>query len=210
MIQPEVGRVVLVHGLWMNGFAMLPLARRIERCGFQVTRHGYRSVSRGLRDNARALAALCKESSGRVHLVGHSLGGLVVMAMLNEHAEIPVHRVVLIGSPYADSASAHGLGRFVWSRGILGHTIQDWLRRPRPPVPEGVELGVIAGDVSFGLGRLFVSLQAPNDGVVMLDETRVPGAADSIVLHVSHSAMLVAPAVARAACSFLRNGCFER
>jgi hypothetical protein len=73
-----------------------------------------------------------------------------------------------------------------------------------------VELGVIAGDVSFGLGRLFVSLQAPNDGVVMLDETRVPGAADSIVLHISHSAMLVAPAVARAACAFLKNGRFER
>jgi len=73
-----------------------------------------------------------------------------------------------------------------------------------------VELGVIAGDVSFGLGRLFVSLQAPNDGVVMLDETRVPGAADSIVLHISHSAMLVAPAVAQAACAFLKNGRFER
>jgi len=44
----------------------------------------------------------------------------------------------------------------------------------------------------------------------MLDETRVPGAADSIVLHISHSAMLVAPAVARAACAFLKNGRFER
>jgi len=210
MTQPENGHVVLVHGLWMNGLAMLPLARRIERCGFRVTRHGYRSVSRGLRDNARALAVSCANNSGRVNLVGHSLGGLVVMAMLQEHPEIAVHRVVLIGSPYADSASAHGLGRFAWSRGVLGHTIQDWLRQPRPPVPKGVELGVIAGDVSFGLGRLFVSLQAPNDGVVMLDETRVPGAADSIVLHISHSAMLVAPAVAQAACAFLKNGRFER
>jgi pimeloyl-ACP methyl ester carboxylesterase len=210
MTPVDAGRVVLVHGLWMNGLVMLPLARRLERCGFQVTRHGYRSVSRGLRENARTLAAVCRKARGPMHLVGHSLGGLVIMTMLQEHPEIPVHRVVLIGSPYAGSAAAHGLARFTWSRGVLGHTIRDWLRRPRPRVPDGVELGVIAGDASFGLGRLFVNLPAPNDGVVMLDETRVPGAADSIVLHTSHSAMLVSQEVARAACTFLQNGSFKR
>ena len=203
-------RVVLVHGLWMNGLAMLPLAWRLERCGFRVTRHSYRSVSRGLRVNARTLAAACGKGSGRLHLVGHSLGGLVIMAMLQEHPEIPVHRVVLIGSPYADSAAAHGLARFAWSRGLLGHTVQDWLRQPRPPVPEGVELGVIAGDASFGLGRLFVKLPAPNDGVVVLEETRIRAAADSVVMHISHSAMLVSPAVAHAACTFLKCGSFKR
>ena len=150
------------------------------------------------------------KGSGRLHLVGHSLGGLVIMTMLQKHPEIEVHRVVLIGSPYADSAAAHGLARFTWSGGILGHTIRDWLRHPRPKVPESVELGVIAGDVSFGLGRLFVSLPAPNDGVVMVDETRVPGAADSIVMHTSHSAMLVSTAVARAACAFLKSGSFRQ
>jgi pimeloyl-ACP methyl ester carboxylesterase len=209
MTPPDGDRVVPVHGLWMNGFAMLPLAHRLEHCGFRVTRHGYRSVSRGLRENARALAAACGKSSGRMHLVGHSLGGLVIMTMLQKHPEIAVHRVVLIGSPYADSAAAHGLARFTWSGDILGHTIRDWLRHPRPKVPESVELGVIAGDVSFGLGRLFVNLPAPNDGVVMVDETRVPGAADSIVMHTSHSAMLVSPAVARATCAFLKSGSFK-
>ena len=209
MTPADGGRVVLVHGLWMNRWAMLPLAWRLERCGFRVTRHGYRSVSRGLRENARTLAAACRKDHRRLHLVGHSLGGLVIMAMLQEHPEIPVHRVVLIGSPYADSAAAHGLARFTWSRGVLGHTMQDWLRQPRPRVPDGVELGVIAGDAPFGLGRLFVRLPTPNDGVVMLDETRVPGAADSVVLHTSHSAMLVSRAVARAACAFLKNGHFK-
>jgi hypothetical protein len=42
----------------------------------------------------------------------------------------------------------------------------------------------------------------------MLDETRVPGATDSIVLHTSHTAMLVSPSVARATCAFLRTGSF--
>lgn len=208
MTQAEGGRVVLVHGLWMNGLAMLPLGRRLEQCGFAVTRHGYQSVRHGLRENARRLASVCEKSGAPLNLVGHSLGGLLIMTMLREHPQVKVHRVVLLGSPYANSAAAQGMTRFAPSRGLLGHTIQDWLRQPRPPVPGGVELGVIAGDLSFGLGRLFAPLPGPNDGVVMLDETHVPGAADSIVLHTSHSAMLVSPAVARATCAFLRNGRF--
>lgn len=208
MTQAKGGRVVLVHGLWMNGLAMLPLGRRLECCGFAVNRHGYQSVRRDLRENARRLASVCEKSGAPLNLVGHSLGGLLIMTMLREHPQIKVHRVVLLGSPYANSAAAQGMTRFASSRGLLGHTIQDWLRQPRPPVPDGVELGVIAGDLSFGLGRLFAPPPGPNDGVVMLEETHVPGAADSIVLHTSHSAMLVSPAVAHATCAFLRNGRF--
>ena len=213
MTASDGGVVVLVHGLWMNGFAMLPLARRLERCGFQVKRHGYKSVSRGLHENARGLATACenvqRSSNARLHLVGHSLGGVLIMTMLQEHPEIQVHRVVLIGTPYAGSAAAHGLRQFGWSRGALGHTIEDWLRRPREPVPPGLELGVIAGTLSFGLGRLFVHLPGANDGVVLLSETRVPGATESIELSISHSAMLVSPAVARATCAFLKSGSFK-
>jgi pimeloyl-ACP methyl ester carboxylesterase len=208
MTTAESGRVVLVHGLWMNGLAMLPLARQLERCGFAVTRHGYQSVRRGLRDNARQLAAVCARSGTTLDLVGHSLGGLLIMAMLHSQPQTRVHRVVLLGSPYANSAAAQGMARFSTGRGVLGCTIQDWLRQPRPAVPEGVEVGVVAGDVAIGLGRLVARLPRPNDGVVTVEETRVPGAADSIVLHTTHTAMLVLPAVAHAACAFLKNGSF--
>lgn len=210
MTPPDRARVVLVHGLWMNSLAMLPLAWRLQVCGFRVARHGYRSVSRGLRENAQSLAATCRKTHGRLHLVGHSLGGLVIMAMMQDYPEIPVQRVVLVGSPYADSAAAHRVGRFAWSRRVIGRTMRDWLQQPRPAVPAGVELGVIAGEGAVGLGRILAGLPPPNDGVVMLEETRVPGAADSIVLQASHSAMLVSASVARAVCAFLEHGKFPR
>ena len=208
MKRTECERIVLVHGLWMNRLAMLPLARRLERCGFAVTRHGYQSVRRGLRENARRLAAVCGNSRAPVNLVGHSLGGLLIMTMLHTHPQVKVHRVVLLGSPYANSAAAQGMARFATGRGMLGRTLREWLRQPRPSIPDGVELGVIAGDVAIGLGRLVAPLRKPNDGVVMLDETHVPGAADSIVLHTSHTAMLILPAVAQAVCAFLKHGRF--
>jgi pimeloyl-ACP methyl ester carboxylesterase len=206
----EGGRVVLVHGLWTNRLVMLPLGLRLQRCGFEVSGYGYRSVARDLRENARGLAAVCEQAGAPLHLVGHSMGGLVIMAMMHACPHIDVRRVVLIGTPYADSAAARGMARSAWSRNLLGKTIQDWISEPRPQVREGVELGVVAGDVSVGLGRLFVKLPAPNDGVVILAETLVPGATDSIVMHTSHSAMLVSPAVARAVCGFLKKGSFRQ
>src|SRR3954464_8830178 len=137
MTASNSGTVLLVHGLWMNAFAMLPLAHHLKRCGFQVKRHGYKSVTRGLHDNTRGLAVACQNiqrgSHARLHLVGHSLGGVLIMTMLREYPEIQVHRVVLIGSPYAGSAAAHRLGQFSWSRRVLGQTIDDWRRRPREP-----------------------------------------------------------------------------
>ncbi len=210
MTQADGPRVVLVHGLWMRGFIMLPLDWRLSQYGFRVDRHSYRSMTRSLQENARRLAAACGQHGAPIHLVGHSLGGLVIMSMLRAHPEIAVHRVVLMGSPYAHSAAAHYLESAPWSRRALGQTMQDWLHAPRPTVPEGVELGVIAGDVAFGLGKLVMSLPPPSDGVVRLEETEVPGATDSIVLHTSHSGMLVSPAVARAVCTFLRHGNFSQ
>jgi pimeloyl-ACP methyl ester carboxylesterase len=203
-------RVVLVHGLWMNGAAMLPLGWQLARCGFDVVRFSYASVGDGLEHNADRLARLCrKQETEPLHLVGHSLGGLLILAALEKNKDLKVQRVVLIGSPYAGITAAVGLARSAIGEKLLGRTLNDWMRMPRPSIPNGVELGVIAGDVPFGLGRVVARLPKPNDGVARVDETRVPGAKESIVLRINHTGMLVSPAVARAACAFLHNGTFR-
>jgi hypothetical protein len=70
------------------------------------------------------------------------------------------------------------------------------------------ELGVIAGDRARGFGRLVGQLPPPNDGVVMVDETRLEGAKAHLVVHSSHSGMLFSRGVARHAAAFLRDGHF--
>ena len=202
-------RVVVVHGLWMKGAAMLPLGWHLSRCGFGVVRFSYASIGDRLEHNADRLARFCREQgTAPLHLVGHSLGGLLILAALERHRDLKVQRAVLIGSPYAGSTAADGLARFVTGEKMLGRTLKDWMRMPRPAIPSGVELGVIAGNVPVGLGRLVASLPVPNDGVVSVEETRIPGAKDAIVLRINHTGMLVSPAVARATCAFLRNGTF--
>ena len=208
----EGERVVVVHGLWMYTFMMTLMQHRIERTGFGTEAWPYHSVRVTLRENAARLAEYCASLDGeRIHLVGHSLGGLIV---LNAAAcrEIPrLGRIVTVGTPFAGSFSAKCLERLPGGRWMLGECISEWLREPRDDVATGREVGVIAGRGGIGLGRLIArELPVPNDGVVAVDETHVPGMRDHVVLDVSHTEMLASSEVARQVCVFLKDGRFER
>ena len=72
------------------------------------------------------------------------------------------------------------------------------------------ELGIVAGSVPLGMGRLLGSLALPHDGTVAVEETQLPGATDHIVLPVTHFSMLWSRAVADQVVAFLRRGRFER
>lgn len=201
-------RVVLVHGLWLNGPSMAPLGWRLAREGYTVSRFGYWSVWRGLDANADRLVAYCRRFEGdTVSLVGHSLGGVVILAALARG--LKVHRAVLMGIPYQGSISATGLARVAIGKRIVGRTLSDWIGRDKPVVSGSCQVGVLAGDRSIGFGKFISTLPLPNDGVVCVEETRVPGATDSIVLPVFHTAMPFSPLSARAVAHFLSNGRFR-
>ena len=201
-------RVVLVHGLWLNGPSMAPLGWRLAREGYVVSRFSYWSVLRGLDYNVERLIQFCRKfESDRLHLVGHSLGGVLILAAIA--GGLKVHRAVLMGIPYRGSISASGLARVAVGKRILGRTLSDWLRRDKPSFDGQTEIGVIAGDRSIGIGKLISQLPQPNDGVVCLEETKVPGATDSIVLPVFHTAMPFSPMSARAVATFLKKGRFR-
>lgn len=201
-------RVILVHGLWLNGASMAPLGWRLGRQGFAVSRFSYWSVVRGLDANVERLIAFCRRfESDRLYLVGHSLGGVLILNAIARG--LKVHRAVLMGIPYVGSVSAKGLARVAIGKRILGRTLGDWLRREKRPSWGDTQIGVLAGDRAIGLGKLISPLPLPNDGVVSIDETRVPGAADSIVLPVFHTAMPFSAVSARAVSDFLRKGSFR-
>jgi hypothetical protein len=90
----------------------------------------------------------------------------------------------------------------------LGATRELWRTGPNLTLPPRVEVGAIAGTRRVGLGRFVVKLPEPNDGVVTVEETRLPGLADHLTLATSHSTMILAPAVANHVISFLRTGRF--
>jgi hypothetical protein len=95
---------------------------------------------------------------------------------------------------------------------LLGRTGNEVLAGP--PVERrwsgARDLGVIAGDLGFGLGKLLGSMDAPNDGTVLLDETLLPGATDRLRLPVSHTGLMFSREVARQTALFLESGHFAQ
>lgn len=201
--------VVLVHGLWLHGVALFALHHWLSRSGFLVRRFSYPSVRRGLSANSQALARFVAQTDGHtVGLVGHSLGGLVILDMLAQAPDPRIRRVVLMGAPCGGSHCAAALLRWPALSLIAGRSIRDAGLRTCWEWPAGVEVGVLAGNRSVGLGRLIPGLARPNDGAVALEETRLPGCRDTVTLPVSHSQMLFSPSCARQVAGFLNNGRF--
>jgi pimeloyl-ACP methyl ester carboxylesterase len=204
------GRVILLHGIWMRAPTLWWLERRLRAAGFDTERFDYASVFGA---PAGAVARL-RERIGRrvdppVHLVGHSLGGLLAIAACRDGAEeLPPGRILCIGSPLAGSAAARAVDRWPGLRALAG-TWRSALIQGAGALPAGRDVGVIAGTRSLGLGALLAQLPRPHDGTVALAETRVDGLADHFAVDGSHSGMLLDRRVAEAAINFLRCGRFS-
>jgi pimeloyl-ACP methyl ester carboxylesterase len=209
---PGPETVVLVHGLWVHGIAMGLMRRRIAHSGYRVLVYSYPTVRLTLTENAQRLARFCRDlAAARLHFVGHSLGGLIVLRMLEHAGGIQPGRIVLAGVPFAGSHAAHRLGRLPGGRAALGRSMAEWLDTGRAGFGTEREIGVIAGSRPVGLGRIVApDLPRPSDGVVSVAETDVPGMRDHVVIEVCHSGMLVSGDVARQTCAFLRDGAFVR
>jgi len=203
--------VVLVHGLWVHGIAMSLLRRRLERSGFRVFAYSYPSVRLTFAENAARLAQYCRDVGAlRSHFVGHSLGGLIVLRMLEEAPDVVPGRVILAGVPVLGSHAARRLARLPGGRALLGRSMMEWTEPGRRIVAGGCDIGVIAGRMPVGAGRIVApDLPVPHDGAVSVEETRLPAMRDHVVLNVSHSGMLVSRAVAHQVVVFLRDGVFD-
>jgi len=203
--------VVYVHGLWLSGHEAFLLGRRIEKeRGYQWHAFPYASTQLTMAEIAAALSVFIGGlGAPRVHLVGHSLGGLAILRCLEVHPQLPPGRVVFLGTPSLTSHAATAVGRFRYGRTLLGHAVtEELLYAHQRSWTHERELGIIAGNQPLGLARLVVDFQEANDGTVAVSETRLPGAKAHLVLPVSHTGMLLSPRVAFETGQFLEHGHF--
>jgi pimeloyl-ACP methyl ester carboxylesterase len=215
------GTVLFVHGLWMNGAESFLLRRNLAEHGWNLRIFPYSSLSEPMpriaARCARYARLLARRTLAPVHLLGHSLGGLVIYRMFETGLLAPDRfsgdfcRVVFMGTPVRGSQSGRTLARLTPLRRLLGAAGTEELLSELPRRWEHkAQLGVIAGDSPRGLGRLITRLDGPNDGTVAVSETAIEGAADHRVIHASHMGLLVADAAAEQIASFLEAGHFER
>lgn len=209
---PAILDVVLLHGLWMPGFVMAPLASRLAERGFRTHVFDYASRRTPIEVHADRLVRFVRAAvgAGPVYFVGHSFGGLVVLATLGRPDAPAVTGVVLLGTPVLGCMSGRRLGTVAAGRWMLGASQPLWQEKGGAKWVGTAPLGVIAGSrPSIGLGRLLGRLPGVNDGVVRFDETRLEGMAGRIVLPVSHTELIFSARVEAETAHFLAHGKFH-
>ena len=219
--QTTKGSVLFVHGLWMTGAEAFVLRRHLAAHGWVLRVLPYSSMTESMDSVARRCAGHVQRIARRtlqpVHLVGHSLGGLVIYRAFELGLFTPSHfggdacRVVFMGTPVRGSQSARALARLGPARRLLGQAGRPYLSQGVPPHwPFAAQLGIISGTNPHGLGRLLGPFNGPNDGTVAVAETGLDGATDQCELPVTHTGLTMSGAVAEQVASFLDNGRFSR
>lgn len=206
---PMTEHVILLHGVWMRGLTLFSLARRLRAAGYSVDVFDYASVFGDADATCERLRTRMRAAEAdRVHLVGHSLGGIVALEATRRAKDLPEGHIVCLGPPLKGSSVARTLAHVPGGRWILGANhnalvagIERWSDR-RP-------VGVVAGQMPFGLGiSIGALLAAPHDGTVSVEETRIAGLADHCTVDATHTGLLFSSDVAELTVGFLRNGKF--
>ena len=202
--------IVLVHGLWNRGWSMTAMAKRLRNRGHHVVVFSYPTRSDELDGHADALHTfLDKNRADELHLVGHSMGGLVILNMLSRYDDLPAGRIVLMGTPVKGSATVKRLEKLPGQKFIFGKVRESLLQGFRH-TPPGHETGVISGTRVFGFGQIAGKHDEPNDGSITVSETELDGLKDRIELPVAHSEMLISAEVVEQVEQFLMFGKFKK
>lgn len=204
--------VVLVHGYFKGGRDMHPLRLLLEERGWRVEVADLPATFGTLEQCRAGLERLLDGFGGEgiIHLVGNSFGGLVIRSYLAANEAPHIGRCVLIGTPNRGARLADLGRRFARP---LFHILRplEALVTDAPPIPPPhrnppPQIGIIAGNRNRLLSGIFLSRES--DGRVEVEETRLDGMADFVVLPFIHTRIHKRPETAAVVDRFLRTGRF--
>ena len=209
--------VILLHGLARTERSMRPLEKHLAKSGFIVINTGYPSTTETVEAIADkhlgGMVDRCRQKNpSKIHIVTHSLGGIVTRQYLQNHTLPAGSRIVMIAPPNKGSELADKLRSFriyQWLNGPAGQVLGTGPESlPNTLKPVKGEFGVIAGNAT--LNPLFSWLiPGDDDGKVSIRNTKLTEISDFIVFFSSHPFIMRNAAVMEQVVYFLRNGKFD-
>ena len=207
--------VLLIHGILMNPLEMRYLGSQLEKTGFNVHYIYYQSVLKSPAENAAIIHEKIKQLNlPNLHLVGHSLGGVLLMHLFDqinaEKDDLPEGRVVMLGSPVKGSWIAKKVSEWPIVSPLLAKSMPNALSGTDiPDWKTDRDWGMIAGVKGQGLGLLTGGMPSTSDGTVLLEETFHSKQKEHIQVNKSHTALLFSKEVAALTSQFLNTGSFK-
>jgi pimeloyl-ACP methyl ester carboxylesterase len=208
--------VILLHGLARTSRSMNSLGRYLSRQGFKVLNIDYPSRKYPIQKLAEYVGNKVKqhhlEMVSKVHLVTHSLGGIVARWYLKDKPLDNLGFVVMLSPPNQGSELVDILKDNFLFQFIMGPAGQQLGTTPTS-IPNQLgavdfPLGVITGNVS--INPIFSHfLPGEDDGAVSVERAKVEGMKDFLVVPYSHSFIMNRREVMQQVAYFLGNGHFS-
>ncbi len=201
--------VILLHGLFSSALLLKPLEWRLRGLGYVVENWNYPGFGGVIEDHGKRLwdklmAYDGDEGVDRIHLVGHSMGGIVIRSALSLGLPRKLHRVVMIATPNKGSHVARILNGFApWLSRMLGQIsdADDSFVNRLPWVIEGEGGGEF--DLEIGL------LMARHDRSVRRSSVDLGNWKDRAIVPSLHSLTLLLGETHRQVAGFLDRGEFD-
>jgi pimeloyl-ACP methyl ester carboxylesterase len=203
--------VIALHGILRSSRVWSSMQKTLEADGVTFIRLDYPSTQQPISEFADQLQSVIQSLDGieQIHLIAHSLGGLVSRKWCEDYSDPRIGRLVMIGTPNCGAELADMFRRNWLFKSIFGPSGQQLVADPsgiisKLPKPT-MEFAVIAGGKGTpdGFNPL---IPGDDDGIVTLKSARLPGAVDSITVRGLHSFQPWHPQVIEATQRFLMTG----
>ena len=211
--------VLMLHGLGRSRSSMKKLAKAVhDATGWSVMTMEYASTRKSITDHAEALDSVLQNLPGeKIHLVAHSLGNIVIRRYLKLYTDPStgtqgdrrLGRIVMLGPPNQGAAMARLFQKikpFEWIAGRSGMELAtDAQALGRELAVPQVPFAIIAGSAFARRGGNPL-IPGPDDLIVGVEETKLPGAADFLVVPHTHTWLMDQEVVQKATVKFLKEG----
>jgi pimeloyl-ACP methyl ester carboxylesterase len=215
----RIGRegVVLLHGIGRTSRSMRKLQRSLQQAGLATLNLTYASRKKPLEQLAEeihpAISQFSEAIHGPLHIVGHSMGGLLARVYVARYRPCRLGRVVMLGTPNGGSEIADLLQDTLLYRSYYGPaglqltTLPDDTLALLPPVD--YPLGIVAGTRALNPIAWRCNLPRPNDGCVSIESSKLAGMADHIAIRATHVGLSRHRDAIRQTITFLSEGRFD-
>lgn len=212
----QVKVAILLHGLGQAPFMLWTMASYLRENGYLVDNIHYKTRKNSLETHKKTLRECFNKHSnaGRIDLVGHSMGGIVIRETLRDVKPDNLGRVVMLGTPNKGSQIADLFeNNFFYQKffGVIGRELTtQFQEKSTANLSIEYDLGIIAGTCCWTHPWFMSSIPGPHDGLVQTERTKLEGARDYIELYATHTFMAWNRSVQKQTIHFLQNGFFEK
>lgn len=201
--------VVLLHGLWRSVWAMEPLANLLHTEGYHTVNIAYPSFTKSM-DHIIAMVEAEIQThlqKGKVHLVTHSLGGIVAREILGKLSAENIGRLVMLAPPNQGSEIIDWLSNVPLLHRTMGPAGMQLGsgKITAPHLPKHIDAAVIMGRRSI-IPFFRKMLDADNDGIVSVERGKVEGMNEFHIVDADHTFIATEPEVMQKILGFLKRG----